>query len=138
MNLIGDPAAIEALANTLASRAGQVSSVGRRVEVRADACSWQSRKADRFREEMRARRRQSEQLARELTDLSHQLRRLAAQVRAEQRFLGGLERKIRELLDDFVPGPGVTPPWEGTSWGPGNLPRPGDPAWRDVGRALDI
>lgn len=138
MNLTGDPAAIEALANTLASRAGQVSSVGRRVEARADSCNWRCRKADRFREEMRARRRQSEHLARELTDLSHQLRRLAAQVRAEQQFLWGLERKIRDLIDDFVPAPGVTPPWEGKRWGPGNLPRPGDPAWRDVGRALGL
>lgn len=138
MNLIGDPAAIEALANTLASRAGQVSSVGRRVESRADACNWQCRKADRFRDEMRARRGQSENLARELTDLSQQLHRLAAQVRAELGFLRGLERKVRAAFDEFVPGPGVVAPWEGTRWGPGNLPRPGDPAWRDVGRALGL
>ncbi|MSO37263.1 MAG: WXG100 family type VII secretion target [Acidimicrobiia bacterium] len=138
MNLFGDPAAIEALANTLASRAGQVSSVGHRVMARSDACRWQCRKADRFRDEMRSRHRQSENLARELTDLSHQLRRLAAQVRAEQKFLGGLERKIRELFDAFVPGPDVTPPWEGKRWGPGNLPSPGDPAWRDVGKTLGM
>jgi uncharacterized protein YukE len=136
VNLTGNPAAIDALASTLAERAAQLASVGRRVEARADASSWECRKADRFRDEMRSRHRQAESLSHELTDLSHELRRLAAQVRAEQDFLRRLERSVRQLIDDFVPGPGITAPWEGTRWGPDNLPAPGDPAWREVSRAL--
>ena len=138
MNLIGDPAAIDILANTLASRAGQVASVGRRVEARADSCRWECHKADRFRQEMRSRHSQAEHLAAELTDLSHQLHRLAAEVRAELNFLHSIERKIRQFFDDYVPMPNVDPPWIGTPWHPGNLPGSGDPIWRTLGHSFGI
>lgn len=138
MNLIGNPAAIDALANTLATRAAEVASVGRRVEARADSSTWECRKADRFRADMRNRRSQADTLSHELTDLANGLRRLAAQVRAELELLRRLESSVRNLFDEFVPRTGLEPPWAGTVWSPRNLPAAGDPAWRDVARALGL
>jgi uncharacterized protein YukE len=140
VSVLGNPAAIEALAMTLDRRADDLSDVGRRVRQRAESSSqkWICARADRFRWEMQERQRQAEAMARELHDIARQLLAVANRVRAEIAFLGGLERRVRDLVRRFPAGSATPPPWAGTRWSPRNLPRSGDPAWRDVARVLGV
>jgi uncharacterized protein YukE len=138
MNILGDPAAIDALAATLDRSAAQLAATGRRLRHRAEIASWSCARADRFRHQMADRQRNAESLAVDFQALASDLRRSAAHVRAEYQFLAGVERKVRGLIRDFVPVAGIAPPWIGSIWGPANLPPPGDPRWHDVARALGV
>jgi hypothetical protein len=138
MLLLGNPAAIDALAATLDRRAEDLAEVGRRAAQRANDASWACAKADRFRYRMTDHQRGLDHMAADLRDIAADLRRSAAALRAEYAFLAKIEGRIRAAISGFVHSPGVQPPWEGTGWSPHNLPRPGDPAWRDVAKALRI
>ncbi len=136
MLTLGNPAAIEALAVSLDRRAEELSGLGRRLGHQGQATLWACAKADRFRHHMGQRQAQADQLANELRAIARDLRALAARVRAEIDFLAKLETQVRDLISTVLPD--VRPPWEDTPWNPANLPGPGDPAWRDVARALGV
>lgn len=135
---LGDPEAIEDLARSFGRRAEDLAALGSRLRRRADDARWTANKADAYRHRMAARQRRLEQIADEFRSLSQELRRLAAEVRAELQFLAGLERRVRDALGNFRPAPGVSPPLHGTPWSEVNLPKPGDPAWRQVAGAMGL
>jgi uncharacterized protein YukE len=138
MNLVGDPVTIRALASTLRRDAAHLDAVGRRVAQRATDCSWQSPRANRFRDQMAQDQRHSNEMAGKLVDIANQLDRAAAVVEAELQELHVLERAVRSLIGTFRPVAGLAAPWFGTGWSPGHLPSSGDPAWRACARALGV
>jgi uncharacterized protein YukE len=133
---LGNPAAIEALAVSLDRRAEELSGLARRLSQQGQAMRWACAKADRFRHDLGQRQTKADQLGNELRAIARDLRALAARVRADVDFLAKLEGQVRDLISTLVPD--VRPPWEGTAWNPANLPGPGDPAWREVAKALGI
>lgn len=135
---LGNPAAVEAFATRFDRRAEDLMVIGRRVRNGLQAGQWRCAKATRFRHELDARQQDTERIANEMRSIARDLRRIAAQVRAEYDLLNGLERRVRQIMGGYRPKPGSTPPWQGTRWSPGNLPRSGDPAWREVARALGV
>jgi uncharacterized protein YukE len=138
MNLVGDPAAINAMAALLDAKADQLTAAGRRVAAQADSSSWTCAKADRFRNDMNGRSSRAAGLAQQLHDLAAQLRRLAVQVQQELDLLHSLELKVESVIAFFEHHPALEPPWLLSRWKPWNLPGPGDPTWRSVARAFGI
>ena len=138
MNLVGDPAAINAMASLLDAKAEQLAAAGQRVSAQANSSSWTCAKADRFRSEMNGRSGRAAGLAGELQDLAAQLRRLAVEVQQELDFLHNLERRVQSVIAYFEHHPTFEPPWLHSGWKPWNLPGPGDPAWRSVARTFGI
>jgi uncharacterized protein YukE len=138
MNLVGDPAAINAMASLLDAKAEQVTAGGRRVQAQANHSNWQCPKADRFRATVAREQQQTEQIASEMHELAQQLRRVAIQVQDELNALYSLEMRVRALFDGWIQRPGIEPPWIGTPWRLGNLPEPGDPAWTEIAASLGV
>lgn len=138
MQPLGSPEAIDALARTLDRRADDLAGVGHRAAQRAQQARWTCAKADRFHHRMDDHQRGMDHMAADLHGIAADLRRTAVALRAEYAFLSKIERGVRAAFSGFVHSPGVRPPWEGTRWSPQNLPRPGDPAWRDVAKALHL
>jgi len=138
MNLVGDPAAIYAMASLLDTKADQLIAAGQRVAARAASSSWTCAKADRFRNEMNGRSSRAAGLAEQLHALAAQLRSLAVEVQQELDFLASLERKVQSVVAYFEHHPTLEPPWTASGWKPWNLPGPADPAWRDIARTFGI
>jgi hypothetical protein len=136
MNLVGDPAAINAMASLLDARADHVVTCGRRAQAQADRSRWQCQKANRFRLALAHDRQEADRIAGEMHGLAQRMRRVAVEVQNELNVLHSLEVRVRNLFDGWVSSPGVDPPWVGTNWRPWNLPTSGDPVWRDVASVL--
>jgi uncharacterized protein YukE len=135
MNLVGDPAAINRMAGLLDQKADELSSVGQRLQERADRSHgrWECAKADGFRATMEVRRRQVDAMAGELHGLAGNLRRTAMQVDQQIRDLQGFERRVRSLLQSAG---------HGAEWAfergvdVARLPARTDPAWESIARKL--
>lgn len=138
MNLVGDPAAINAMASLLDAKADQLSAIGRRVKARADNSRWQCAKADRFRHTMADRSRNADQLAGELHGIARDLHLIAGQVQGEIDSLDRLERNVRNILGSLARNPALKAVWEVSPWHSRPLPAPGDPAWASVARVLGV
>jgi uncharacterized protein YukE len=135
MNLVGDPAAINAMASLIDRKAGQLADVGRRVQERADRSRgrWDCTKAERFRHTTADRHHQTDGMANELHDLARQLRSVAVQVQNRLNVLHSIERRVRSALDADV-----ELARRFASSGLRALPGPGDPSWEQVARTLGI
>ncbi len=140
MNLVGDPAAINAMASLIDRKAGQLADLGRRVKERADRCrgKWECAKADRFRHTIDGRRQQAQNRANDLHDLARQLRAVAVQVESELSALHGFERLVRNALSTVAHDAALSAKWAATGWSHSALPATGDPAWRTIAKGLGV
>ncbi len=135
---IGEPEALEALAKVCDRQADEIWWNGDMVRRQSDASSWKAPRADRFRLEVAGCQATAHRIATKLHAQAAQLRTIADQLRSELGVLGQIEDKIRQLINEFNPFSGLTPPWSGTPWSPENLPPPFAPKWNDVAQQFGI
>jgi uncharacterized protein YukE len=133
VNLVGNPADILRTAAQIDQKADQLDALGRRIESRANGCSWTCARADRFRSSMSLGSTRTAALAQELHEIANQLKRTAASVQSELDLLHRLESRARAIIhaDAAAATRLATRGWSVT-----HLPAPGDPAWHSVARSL--
>lgn len=135
MSVLGNPDQIEALAARLERDAAHLDDIGNDLVRRLDQAWWRCAKADRYRNEMRARRADAGRRAEDFRAIAADLRRHAQSVRQTMTRINGLERNIRNWMRQAAANPNAKPPWE--QWGIRiRLPASGDPAWLDLQRTL--
>jgi uncharacterized protein YukE len=134
VNLVGDPAAIRQTAAQLRQKAGQLEDLGRRIESRANGCSWQCTRADRFRDAMAQRSTHTPALVQRLRDAARALDGIARDVQSQINFLHNLENRARAILAaDAAAGARLLK----AGWSVSHLPGKADPAWQSIMRTLE-
>jgi WXG100 family type VII secretion target len=135
MNLVGDPGAIYALADTLDRNATHLRSVGKKVQESTDQTrgKWECDKAKLFRATMAGRRQQADGMAQDLNNIAKALRDVAARVQGQIDDLHGFERRVRSA---------ISAAGHGAEWAlergvdVTRLPDRTDPAWESIARKL--